>query len=167
MAFADKLPQVQLCVPGEDGEFFMVRHLGWRELDECRRAAALSQVEAVRAIGADTFAELAKMEQAASLAAAGAAAPAGIAADVAALAEAKARLAEEKKRKDQREQFDKQMLIDRSVMDWSYGDKFTKARLDHLDEATSDWLYGAIADLYVGAEDVDARGEDFTPSTVS
>jgi len=55
------------------------------------------------------------------------------------------------------------MLLDRSVMGWSYEDKFSKARLDQLDARTADWLFGAIADQYVSPEDEGDSGEGSTP----
>ena len=152
MAFVDQMPQVQLDVPHESGEFFLVRQLGWRELEECRRVRAMAQVEAAKAVGSEMLAQLQAMEESAA---------AGTEEDSAALEAAKAR----QEATDARDQFDKDTLISRSVMGWSYGYPFSKVRLEQLDEKTAKWLFGAIADLYVGAEDVAAQGEGSTPST--
>lgn len=150
MALVDALPHVKLEVPGEPGDYFMVRELGWKELQDCRDVKARSFTQAAKELGPELLESFSAIEQGQ-----------GSDDDAAALAKAK------EKRADPRQQFDKEMLLSRSVMDWSYDGKFSKARLDQLDEKTAEWLFGAIAALYVSEESEDDRGNASTPSTAS
>ena len=155
MALVSRLPQKRLDVPHEPGEYFMVRTLGWRELEECRQARARSAVVAAREVGPELLDAFSKLEDVED-------ADPGLKQR---LAEAEARRAKE--RDDSRSQFDKDLLLSRSVEGWSYEEKFTKQGLLSLDECTAEWLFGAIADLYADTETEQDRGNASTPSTSS
>jgi len=144
-------PTVRLDVPFEPGEWFTVRELGWRELQDVRDAKARASIAKVRDLGpglVESFTALERGE--------------GSEVEQAELEKAKAAHA------DPSAQFDKELLLSRSVEDWSYEEKFTKAKLDRLDERTSEWLFHAIAGLYAPSSEGEAdRGNASTPSTAS
>jgi hypothetical protein len=151
VALIDASPKVRLEIPFEPGEWFLVRELGWKELQDVRDAKARASLAKVRDLGPELVESFTALERGE-----------GSASEQDELAKARAQHA------GVAAQFDKELLLSRSVEDWSYEEKFMKAKLDRLDERTSDWLFGAIASLYDPASESEAdRGNAFTPSTAS
>ena len=151
MGLVDAAATVRLEVPFEPGEWFIVRELGWRDLDFVRQAKASAALSKVRDLGPQLLESFSALERGD-----------GSDAEKAELERAKAAQA------DPSAQFDKELLLSRSVEGWSYAEPFTKAKLDRLDERTSEWLFHAIADLYdPGSESEADRGNASTPSTAS
>lgn len=140
------MPLVRLEVPHEEGEWIDVRQLGWAELDECRNEVTRRFFENLKTIGSDVVREFTALQQSdpAAIEAARAQADSGV------------------------DQFDKALLLAKSVTAWSYQPGFSVDLLPQLDERTTDWLYRAIVALYTDSgESEDERGEGFTPSTVT
>lgn len=134
MAFVDEMPTRQLAVPDEDGEWFEVRLLSWKELDECRREQSRKFMGRVREMGPDLLKTVADMESGTD--------------PEQATAVAEARAANQ--RDEALDAFDREMLVSKSVTGWSYEAHFQASRLGKLDEATFTWLFEAIAAMYVG-----------------
>jgi len=141
MAFVDELPTRQLAVPGEEGEWFEVRELSWRELDECRREQDRKFMGRVREMPAELLKTVGEMEAGTAPETLGGAGPEQVAA-VEAMREENARL-------EAIESFDRETLVTKSVVGWSYERHFQATLLGKLDEHTFTWLFEEIAALYV------------------
>lgn len=151
--FSDEEPKRRFEVPGEDGEWFEVRLLSWTELEECRTERARKFMGRYREMG-DVIASLAELERKAA------------ADDQKAQAALEAARAEnDAASEDPREQFDKAMLLSRSVEGWSFDRKFSKAALTNLKESASDWLFEEVARMYAPTE-ADAKNAS-APSTAT
>lgn len=132
MGFVDDMPTRRLDVPDEEGAWFEVRMLSWKELEECRREASRKSLAAMRDMGPDIIRAVGEMEH-------------GADPDAAAAVQA-AREANERVR----EEFDRESLVTKSVVGWSYERRFQQTLLGKLDEATFSWLFEAIVAMYTG-----------------
>ena len=151
MGLVDATPKVRLEVPFEPGAWFLVRELGWKELEAVREEKSTRALAKVRGMGPELVGSFRALEQGE-----------GSEPEQAELTRAKAAHAHPSA------QFDKDMLLSRSVEGWSYEEPFTKAKLERLDEATSEWLFHAIAALYGKDRETEAeRGNASTPSTAA
>lgn len=144
MVFVDEMPTRQLEVPDEPGEWFEVRLLSWKELEECRREQSRKFMARAREMGVDLLKTVADLESDAD------------ARQKAAIAEAR----EQNRRDAELEEFDREMLVTKSVVGWSYQRHFQPSALAKLDERTFDWLFESIVALYLpGEEQARAEGE--------
>jgi hypothetical protein len=177
MPFVDEMPTRQLTPPGEDGEWFEVRLLSWKEIDECRREQGRKMMGRVREMGPELLRAVADIEAPsgprssgdAGVAEAGASGGAEAGADEAERElqqKAIAILREENRKAEALEAFDRELLVTKSVVGWSYATHFQSTRLNKLDEATFTWLFEAIAAMYVG-DDAQRKAVSASSSTTS
>lgn len=152
MPFVDEMPTRRLTAPGGSDEWFEVRELSWKELDECRRERAKRRLQVVRDMGGEVLKAVAEAERAGE--------------GQAAVVEA-ARA--ENERLEAIDSLDPETLVVKSVVGWSYDRAFQASRLSKLDERTFQWLFEAIAELYAPASDGErAEGEgDCEGSSIS
>jgi len=138
MPFIDDAPTRQLTNPAHPEEWFEVRLLSWKELEECQRERDRKFMGRVREMGADVLKAAAEAEASAPDAAAEARAQNDAAA----------------------ESFDRELLVTKSVVGWSYEQHFQASRLAKLDVQTFTWLFGEIVAIYApDAERADAEGK--------
>jgi hypothetical protein len=149
MPFVDEIPSRQLAVPDEEGEWFEVRLLSWKELDECRRERSRRYMAQMREMGGELIKAVADAES-------------GGSAEAEAIDEAR----KENERLDAIESFDRELLVTKSVTGWSYERHFQNTLLGKLDEHTFTWLFEAIAALYVG-DDAQRKVDSATSMTSS
>lgn len=143
MAFVDELPTRRIDVPDEDGQWFEVRLLSWKELQACRREAQRKYMQNMNEVGPQFIKMMAELEKEAPQAV------------------ESARAANEA---DDTSEYDPEELVRRSVCGWSYPRHFQPALLDKLTEATFTWLYGEIVKLYRG-DDAQRKDVSATSST--
>lgn len=134
MPFVDEMPTRRVYVPDEEGSWFEIRELSWKELDECHREQQRKYVNRVRELGGEIIKAVGEIESTA------AAKPDS---EEAAQIEA-ARQPHEKPGAD----LDPELLIMKSVVGWSYEQRFQASRLQKLDERTFTWLFEEIAKVY-------------------
>lgn len=148
MPFVDEMPTRELRPPEGDGEFFVVRLLSWKELEECRREHDRKSLARIRDMGGDLIKAVSEIEHGGE-------------------DEQKAAI-EEARRENERlaaiESFDRELLVTKSVTGWSYEERFQAARLAKLDEATFTWLFENIAALYLPSEE-EGKGDAGSCST--
>jgi len=131
MAFVDELATRRIeNPPGEEGHWFDVRLLSWKELEDCRREKAKAFMGRMRDMGPEMLEAIAKIEQ------------------------ENPAIVEEARKEDERaeavDSFDRATLVAKSVVGWSYERAFKPQLIDKLTEETFDWLFGEIAKLYIG-----------------
>lgn len=141
MAFVDELPTRRIEVPDEDGQWFEVRLLSWKDLQACRREAQRKFAANLREVDPAYIKMLKELEDAGSKAV------------------DDARAANEE---DAASEYDPEELVRRSVCGWSYQRHFQPSLLEKLTEATFTWLYGEIVKLYRGD---DAQRKDVSASS--
>lgn len=143
MAFVDDLPTRRLDVPDEEGEWFEVRLLSWKDLQACRRASEDKQKAHIRGMDPQLFLALAQIERDTPQA---------------------VDQAREANKADVTLDYDPEELVRRSVVGWSYQRHFQPSLMDKLTEPTFVWLYGAILAMYRG-DDAQRKADSVTSST--
>lgn len=151
MPFVDEMPTRQLEIPGEPGEWFEVRELSWKELEECRRERSRQRMARVREMGGDVLKAVAEAEQAGE--------------HEKEIEEARA----ENTRAEALDSFDRELLVTKSVVGWSFEARFQATRLAKLDEHTFTWLFETIVAIYLPSdEEAEAEGKgDGTSSSTT
>ena len=149
MPFVDDMPTRQLAVPDEEGAWFEVRELSWKELEECRREQQRKYMGRVRELGGELLKTVSEIE-------AGAANDPKKAAEIEKVREQTADLGES---------FDAELLVTKSVVGWSYELRFQASRLAKLDERTFVWLFNEIVKIYERSEEGKAAGSETSTDT--
>lgn len=146
MAFVDQMPTRKIDVPGEPGEWFEVRELSWKELDECRRERDRKFMSRAREMPADLLKMVADIEPSGN----GAASGQGQTPEQIEAAAAIETARKENRRLEEVESFDRETLVTKSVTGWSYERHFQASLMGKLDDHTFTWLFESIVALYVG-----------------
>lgn len=142
MVFIDDIPNRKLVgPPGEPEEWFEVRLLSWHELEECQSAVARRSISRMREMGGEIITAVGKIEQ-----------------------ERPEVIAEAKEIKRSADDYDRETLVSKSVVGWSYQRHFQPNLIRKLTEETFAWLFGEIAKLYVGD---DAQRKDDSESSTT
>jgi len=142
VVFIDDIPNRKLVgPPGEPGEWFEVRLLSWHELEECQSAVARRSISRMREMGGEIITAVGKIEQ-----------------------ERPEVIAEAKEIKRSADDYDRETLVSKSVVGWSYQRHFQPNLIRKLTEETFAWLFGEIAKLYVGD---DAQRKDDSESSTT
>jgi len=142
VVFIDDIPNRKLVgPPGEPEEWFEVRLLSWHELEECQSAVARRSISRMREMGGEIITAVGKIEQ-----------------------ERPEVIAEAKEIKRSADDYDRETLVSKSVVGWSYQRHFQPNLIRKLTEETFAWLFGEIAKLYVGD---DAQRKDDSESSTT
>ncbi len=145
MAFVDEKPTRRIeNPPGEEGQWFEIKELSWKEIEECKREKARAFVGRMREMGPEMLEAINKIEQT----------------NPKAVEEARA----ENDRAALVDSFDRATLVQKSVTGWSYERTFKSKDLDKLTPDTFDWLFGEIVKLYVG-DDAQRKGDSESSMT--
>lgn len=150
MPFVDDAPTRKLTNPNVADEWFEVRLLSWKELEECQRERDRKFMGRVREMGSDVIKAVAEIEESGDR-------------------DAEIEQAREQNRSLAAvEAFDRELLVTKSVTGWSYEDRFQSSRLAKLDLQTFTWLFEEIAALYVPSaerEEAEGKGDAGSSST--
>jgi hypothetical protein len=149
MPFVDEMPTHRLAIPDEDGQWFEVRDLSWKEIEECHREQQRKYMNRVKELGGELLKTVSEMESAA----------ASDQQAAAKIEEAKAGGGSEGAN------LDPETLVLKSVVGWSYERRFQPALLLKLDDKTFRWLFGEIVKIYERSEE--GKGSASKPSTTT
>lgn len=139
MPFVDEMPTRKLEVPDEEGVWFEVRELSWKELEECHREQQRKYMGRVKELGGDLLKAVAEMEATAIT-------NPVVAAELEAAREPAANT-------NSADNLDPETLVTKSVVGWSYERRFQASLLAKLDEHTFNWLFESIVAIYARSEE--------------
>lgn len=106
-------------IPHEPGEFMVFRKLSWRQLELAANVASDESLKRVKKIGSDVLTALRKLwrEQESEFA------------------------------RDPATKYDRGIVLEAGIVEWSYDAEVNKKNIDSLDEETADWAFREILSL--------------------
>ena len=132
---------VRLDIPHEAGEWVEVRKLSHVKLAEAAQELSQRQMQNVKAFGPDMLAAIQQVRQDAKAETSAPKAPADL--------------------------YDREAVLRKGVVRWSYSEPVTPETLADLDEQTARWLFEQIVEHSKAAPTKEQVGNATSPSTVS
>lgn len=130
MALVNPIP-VKVDIPHEPGQWCEFRRLSWKQLKEARKKNEAESREEAKALGAELFGALMRSS--------------GDDKDDAAKAERLERIAAERKWRP--DQFDRDTVLTKGLVAWSYDVPLGNDAIGQLDEQTAEWAAHQIIEM--------------------
>ena len=122
MALTSKLTTDRIELEHEPGEWIEIKPVSWMVLRDARAARVARAIEPFIKLGAESIAALSGQPQTNGKAAMG-------------------KTAEMQKAEEEVDEYDREMLLRKSIVAWSYDQPVTEPNVDDLDEETATVVY--------------------------